>query len=302
MIETGEPGHHGNGGRMTIKALYKLWLEERRGGLRPASLSTYTLLAERYILPLVGEQETVSAADTERIVDEMVATGKSARTRRQALNILSNILRYGGLPAISAAGDDTPASVRILPDEAVQKLMASLRENPHPRNVGLYVALTTGLRASELCALRWQDVDDALHIRGSISYLWDTETHTWRPKEEGEQALVPRDIPLTGTQRQFLNARRGASATYLLSAELAPMQPRTLRLAARRFLAQNGLSEYSLADFRHTFAARCLRSGCNYSTLGALLGVQSVQALQKKYGRFARTDLPSAMENQMAVL
>ena len=326
---------------MTIRKLYNLWMEEKRSGLRPASLSTYTVLAERYILPAVGEQEAVTPEDVQRMMDAMAAAGKSVKTRRQTLNVLSNILSYGGLPAVSArlagthdlgkgekgrakpnqgtqagtdpaqgslAGiapeqgpQDVPA-IHILLDEAVRRLIGTLQQNPTPRNVGLYLALTTGIRASELCALRWQDLDDALHIRGSVSYLWDTDQHAWRPKEEGEQALVPRDIPLTREQKTFLQQTRGAAASYLLTGELEPMPPHTLRASTRRFLNQNGLSDYSLADFRHTFAARCLKNGCNFTTLAALLGVQSVQALQKKYGRFAQTNPQEAMEGQMAGL
>lgn len=356
---------------MTINALYNLWKEEKRGGLKPASLSTYTVLAERYILPAVGEQETVTPEDVQRIVESMGE--KSAKTRQLTLNVLSNLLRYGGLPVVNIRlsnklgptpgntgrtqpeeGPGTPGNtgraqpeegpgaprntgrgrpeeelaipgagqgdndkigagqenndrtgageIRPLPDHAVRKLLTAFRQHPTPRNVGLYLALTTGIRASELCALRWQDVDDALHIRGSVSYLWDTEQHAWRAKEEGEQALVPRDIPLTKAQRQFLQQHRGAAATYIVTGEATPMQPHSLRAGTLRFLKQIGLQEYSLADFRHSFVVRCLQSGCNYSTLGALLGVQSLQRLQKKYGRFALTTPQSAMEKQMAAL
>lgn len=192
--------------------------------------------------------------------------------------------------------------IRPLPAHAVRKLLTAFRQHPTPRNVGLYLALTTGIRASELCALRWQDVDDALHIRGSVSYLWDTEQHAWRAKEEGEQALVPRDIPLTQAQKRFLQQHRGAATTYILTGEGTPMQPHSLRAGTLRFLKQMGLQEYSLADFRHGFVVRCLQSGCNYTTLGALLGVQSLQRLQKKYGRFALTTPKTAMEKQMAAL
>lgn len=351
---------------MTINALYNLWKEEKRGGLKPASLSTYTVLAERYILPAVGEQETVTPEDVRRIVESMGE--KSAKTRQLTLNVLSNLLRYGGLTVVNirlsnklgptpgntgraqpeegpgapgntgrgrpeeelaipgadqgdndkigagqgdndkiGAGQENNDSIgtgeiRPIPDHAVRKLLTAFRQHPTPRNVGLYLALTTGIRASELCALRWQDVDDALHIRGSVSYLWDTEQHAWRAKEEGEQALVPRDIPLTKAQRQFLQQHRGAAATYIVTGEATPMQPHSLRAGTLRFLKQMGLQEYSLADFRHSFVVRCLQSGCNYSTLGALLGVQSLQRLQKKYGRFALTTPQSAMEKQMAAL
>ena len=351
---------------MTINALYNLWKEEKRGGLKPASLSTYTVLVERYILPAVGEQETVTPEDVQRIVESMGE--KSAKTRQLTLNVLSNLLRYGGLPVVNirlsnklgptpgntgrAQPEEGPGApgntgrgrpeeelaipgagqgdndkigagqgdndkidagqenndrtgtgeIRPLPAHAVRKLLTAFRQHPTPRNVGLYLALTTGIRASELCALRWQDVDDALHIRGSVSYLWDTEQHAWRAKEEGEQALVPRDIPLTQAQKRFLQQHRGAATTYILTGEGTPMQPHSLRAGTLRFLKQMGLQEYSLADFRHGFVVRCLQSGCNYTTLGALLGVQSIQRLQKKYGRFALTTPQTAMEKQMAAL
>lgn len=56
---------------MTFAEIYTRWKAVKQETLKPSSLATYSLLAEKNILPLLGDKESVSEADA-RAVEESV--------------------------------------------------------------------------------------------------------------------------------------------------------------------------------------------------------------------------------------
>ena len=150
--------------------LASLELRIANGSFRPSTLRTYRNLIDTELRPLWGERPigTIAGEDLSRYRDRLAGRGLAASTINQTRAVVSGIfgvaVRDHGL-----ADDPSRAFVRAKtrratsgaisfyrPDE-VQQLVDHASD---AQDAALYLtAAFTGLRASELRALRWRSVD-----------------------------------------------------------------------------------------------------------------------------------------------
>lgn len=99
--------------------------------------------------------------------------------------------------------------------------------------VCMLAALLTGMRAGELCALQWVDLNaDYVRLRTS-------------------KTGKGRDVPLTPTARRLLETMRGFDTVLIFG-----IQSQTLDTLFRRARDRAGLSGFTFHDTRHTAATR----------------------------------------------
>lgn len=96
-------------------------------------------------------------------------------------------------------------------------------------------ALQTGMRAGELCGLRWDDVRDDYCI-----------LHTGKTKTG-----KARNVPLTPTARRTLELMRGYDDDLVFG-----LKSQTLDAMFRKYRGKAGLSGFTFHDARHTAATR----------------------------------------------
>ena len=79
----------------------------------------------------------------------------------------------------------TPAANRqkvvILDTDALRRLETYLLAKPDITGTGILISLHTGLRISEVCALRWEDIDfrkAVLHVRSTVARVRGTDGGT----------------------------------------------------------------------------------------------------------------------------
>ena len=174
--------------------------------------------------------------------------------------------------------------------ETVDRRSFAMRRPTARRDEALMlVLLDTGLRASEICALRVQDVNQRtgrVEVRHGVSggakggkgrtvYLGKVARRAlWRYLAEREDGEEP-DAPL------FLGVRD------------RPMSRDGLRQLTRSLGEKAGVEKCHPHRFRHTFAITYLRSGGDVFTLQALLGHSSLDMVQR-YARIAQVDIERA--------
>lgn len=286
-----------------FSAIYTAWKKGKQATLKPASYSTYVLLAEKYLLPKLKDKETITEADMEAIREEVVKAGGSQKTAKDVSVLLMGILRYGAkeglcpMPNWQTKAKETtgPQPITILNLKQEKQLLKQLAEEPNYRNIGIYLALTAGLKQGEICALTWQDIDlehGYIHIRGSQGYIYavNGDVREWRWKTEAESSAQPREIPLADEQIAFLKPiiQGHRPELLVLSNSETPMHPRTLRQYLTTLLKKQNLPPVTFRDLRHTFAVRCLEAGVDFVTLAQLLGNDSVAATVSTYQNFVQ--------------
>ena len=296
---------------MTFAEIYTRWKASKQETLKPSSLATYALLAEKNILPLIGDKESITEADAKAVEEKVLATGGSKRTAVDVSVLLLGILRYAAkegwwpMPTWQTSGwaAKAPKDLLTLSLREEKKFLQELYAHPNPRYIGIFLALTAGIRLGEICALRWQDFDldnSVIHVRGIQGYLYavNGESFEWRRKTDEEANMTPREVPLTPEQVKYLKPQIEGHLPemYFLTNTTDALQPRTLRVFCTTVAKNLGLPAVTFKDLRHTFAVRCLEAGVDFVTLAKLLGNDNVAGTVNTYMEFVTPEPRKGMQ------
>lgn len=201
---------------------------------------------------------------------------KSLQRRLSACrSFYSWLLKHGRIPASPAAGLRAPKAPRKLPkvldaDEATQ-----LVEVPTDAPLGLRdralleLFYSSGLRLSELCALRWHDLDLAA---GLVTVLG-----------KGRKQRI---VPVGRHARQALQAWRedrpaADSAQVFPGRGGAPISQRAVQLRIKQLAQRQGLFKHVHPHMlRHSFASHILESSGDLRGVQELLGHADIATTQ----------------------
>jgi integrase len=245
LLGHADTGTHVTPSKMTLAQWAEQWLlllrrgeasgKRRRGLVSPRTAERYAELLDIHVLPTLGDvpvqQLNVNQIDAAYIaMEERGLSSATVRHAHIALGAcLNTAVRKGHLRKNPAADADVPAASdaeigMALDADAVQRLIAGFRGSVHLPIVT--VALTTGLRRSEILALRWQDID---FVAMTLSVRQAIET----TKEFGRVLKEPK------SKRSFRTIKLEASTVALLQA----LHAKHLRLRA-------GVGEGAEVDLR----------------------------------------------------
>jgi integrase len=286
--------------RITLAEAAEEWLEAAQAGVirtrsgdsyKPSALRAYEQALRTKLVPKLGHLRlsSISRASVQDVVDELVASGLSASTVRNAVLPLRAIFRRSvsrsdvlvnptlglALPAVRAR------RTRVADPSEAQTLLDSLATTDRPLWAS---ALYAGLRRGELRALRWQDVDfDAGLIR--VERSWDDKVGVIEPKSRAGRRRVPLAKPL----RALLAAhrlRRGSDDGELAfgKGRDSAVNTASLTLRARRAWQAEGLDSIGLHECRHTYAAFMIAAGVNAKALSSYMGHSSITVTLDRYG------------------
>lgn len=171
----------------------------------------------------------------------------------------------------------------------------AFKENP-PAILATKIALFTGMRIGEICALRWKNVDfahDLIKVREAIGRKGDSgaESYIKTPKTKAGR----RDIPMPSYLKPLLEERRAQMKAACKEAHVpfsgdlfvlgdvdgAYMTPHAVSLSWRKrcirlnLVGVNG-ERPTFHDLRHTFATYALNSGADIVSVSNILGHKQV--------------------------
>ena len=300
------------------------WLEAMRKKWKPTTCGMYQSIVYRYILPLLGQYRVTEIG--KRLLDEFAASlderstrsGLSERYKKYICSITRAIVDYAisvyGLEEKNVSIPDfqvarKAASLPTLQDlERLEEyLMAHLEEDTC---LGILVAMNTGIRIGELCALQWKDFDlekGNLRICRNLQRVRREDggnggTDGGGQKQNGQEDAgqkcvrtqvcmqMPktgssiRVIPLADSLTDILRAVRKSPDSYLVSGrKRAWSEVRTLQYRFCAILKKCGIEPFHFHLLRHAFASRCVELGCDVKSLSEILGHSSVQITMNIY-------------------
>lgn len=285
--------------KKTFNFIYSRWREDKRETVKESSFATYSLFAEKHLVPFFGDKTDFG----ERVVREFVTlktnSGLSGGTLRNVLQVLHMIVKYGVRHDytdcrgwfVKLPRSEKPYLPRVFSVVEQRKMMVFLRQNLTFRNLGLYICLCTGMRIGEICALRWDDIhlDERTisvcrtmqRIYSKNAIIGKTRLVIGHPKTENSMRDIPVNSDLARILRPLVHLSYGGN--YVISNSLHPLEPRLYRRHFRLLLDRLDLPQLNFHALRHTFATRCVESNCDYKTISAILGHSSIATTMNLY-------------------
>ena len=285
---------------LTVAQWTPLWLEaERALGRTPTTIAAYGVASRRW-QPHIGSVRlsALGVADVQGMGSALMARGLHARTVRYTHEVLAIALHEAQrrslvLRNVAALARKPPLPRGYGPQWLSRQDAARLLASAPGQRWGSLVAVAayTGLRAGELCGLRWEDVDlhaRALRVvrqrrRGADGAMGDAP-----PKAAASERVLPLAAPAVA----WLEAvrERQAEASVALGVDQpawvfshrhrgvwAPYSPQAAAKGAREVYLLAGLAVPArpLHALRHT-AGRSL-SGTDMSVRARILGHASMR-------------------------
>lgn len=313
-------GHSVVDNTITLSQWFKSWMDIHKYKLiRNNTRMYYTNLFVKHIEPTFGKKKLkdIRQLDIKNLLKELDQKGYKFETQNKVRIIFSDMFEKAMIDDYVLKNPckgiklqrDEKEDVRVLSRDE-QREFFECSKGTFYDNL-FVVAVTTGLRQGELCALTWDDIDfekNEISVTKTLLYQkleGDTkkEFHINPPKTKKSKRKVPISeqckIALKKQYVQRLNVMSRRTAKPLEGFEDllfvtrygTPICDQTMIDAMRRIVDEinsykDELEQFEMFSphaFRHTFATRCFEADIPPKTVQTLLGHASLQMTMDLY-------------------
>lgn len=293
----------------TYNALLDDWLRAERPGIKESTYARYAHLIKTHIKPRLGEYRLSQLSP--RLIEDYVTHeltdgrldgrgGLSAKSVADILAVVKSSVEYANrrsdrpycdLGSVSVKRRKKEREMRVLSREEQARLVATLTRETDMSKFGVLLALYTGIRIGELCALKWEDVSlgsAVLYIRKTMQRVQLADGGAARKTRvivtEPKSQCSIREIPLPAFLVDYARQLTGNGQEYILTGDKERfVEPRTMQNRFKAYAAQSGIERVNFHALRHTFATRCVELGFEVKSLSEILGHASVNITLNRY-------------------
>lgn len=283
--------------RPCLSEICDIWLGRKKDQLRESSCMKYRTILERHIKPKLGRRlpEELSTEAVDAFTRELLETdGLAVKTVHDVLTVLHSVLkdaetcRPAGAPPVQIRyPKGKRREMRVLTVEEQKRFVTYLLYPMDSCKFGLLLALFTGLRIGELCALRWSSIDlceQTIRIAATMQRLGKTGEGTRIVIGAPKSDTSLRTIPLPSHIMPLCSRMRPVDPdAFVLTGSARYMEPRTLQYRIKRYTSDCGLEGVHAHTLRHTFATRAIESGFELKSLSEVLGHATTAITMERY-------------------
>ncbi len=295
-------------GKTTVADYLDRWLADyAKPNLSPRSYERYAGIIRQHVIPDLGsiQLSQLRAEHLQKHYSTRLNSGLSARTVRYhhaLIHIaLQTAVRWRLVGRNVADAVEPPKfkrpEMQTWNEDEVNCFLEATKGTQY--YALFYTALFTGMRRSELLALRWQDIDfiyGQIYVTRSLHHLKDGSYVFTQPKSERSRrtiALPPSAFLVLSEYRKekdtdaLLLDKPITDADLVFSNLGKPLRPNTVTYAWARIAARAGVKVIRLHDARHTHASLMLKQGIHPKVVQERLGHASIQMTLDTYSHVA---------------
>ncbi len=332
-------------GKTTLAEYREKWLKDYAWpNLAPRTAEGYEHICRRHLMPSLGNT-TLTALKPEhlqRYYSEKLVGGRcdgkgalSPRTVRHHHVTLHDALEHAvkwGLLVRNPADAVTPPryqrhEMHTLDEQGIHTLLEAAKATPY--YALYYTALYTGMRRSELLALRWSDIDLVmceLSVTRTLHHLRDGSFIYRQPKTAKSRRMIALS-PSTAlvlkehkekqeTDHLLMGVPLKVSDLVFSHIDGKPLLPDTVTREWIRLTRRVGLPGIRLHDARHTHASLMLKQGIHPKIVSERLGHSSIvitldtyshvstglqEAAALKFDELVNNPSPNGLDNKTAI-
>lgn len=290
-----------------ISEISEEYLKYKKNIIKESSYVKYSNMIEQYIKPYLGNLriDHVDYGQIEEFGRKLCLTGGkkgqslSAKTVSDTLALFKNILGYAkkryGILTCDLRGicfHKSETQIQVLSKPEHEMLTAYLYTHKNLKNTGILLALFTGVRIGELCALKWKNIRldlKSIYICQTMQRLQnkekndsDAKTHITITSPKSQCSV--REIPLPDFLVEYLSPYLSQENHFFLTGSSEKfIEPRTLQNYFKKVLKEVGIQPVNFHILRHTFATRCIELGFDIKSLSEVLGHANVNITLNRY-------------------
>lgn len=279
---------------LCFSQVLSLWMDYNRVRLKGATQSKYQNVIQTHILSALGglKISQMNSVIVNTFLDKKIRAGGIADGKPLSASYVRTmaIIIEASLKFAAAEGWCSPLktpihkpvlskkSPTVFSKEEECALLSVLLQEQSGTALGTMIALCTGMRIGEICALRWCDVDlksGVIHVKQTISRVNsnDTDQKTKLILDTPKTLSSQRDLPVSAALKSMLEtAYQKRSSQFVVSRDEHFVGTRTFDHQYRNMLRKHGLPVIHFHALRHTFATRCAQTGMDAKALSQLLG------------------------------
>lgn len=278
------------------------WLLLKRNQVKESTYVKYTSALEKYIKPQLGNfsAQTLSINIIESFSNYLITEKRlSAKTVKDILNIVNSILKHINKVSPNLIDNIEIAypkrrtkEMRVLTIGEQQILLKYLLKNTDNYKFGTILALITGMRIGEICALKWKDIclnENTIKVSSTMQRIMNTDKNSntktkiiiSQPKSENSFRIIPlTGLALDLCKKYYCN---NPEAFVLTSQTDKFIEPRIMQSRFSSYTKELGLHDVHFHTLRHTFATRCVEMDFEIKTLSEILGHSSPKITLERY-------------------
>lgn len=290
---------------MTVDELFTEWHLSRKNKVKQSTYANYKTLYKNYLCERFGSMrvDAMNSFMLNRFVDDMLTNGGkrglglSTVTVQTVMILLKSVLEYGEieyeLPNAAKhilLPKTQTAEISVFSEFEIRRIRNCV-DMSSSIELGILLALFTGMRIGEICALTWENIDTSeqlIHVHKTLLRIVNQGDCVQKtvividtPKSKTSLRDVPIPTFLLGSIARLKESQD--SQNYFLTCSPKPTEPRTYTLRFKSFLKRIGVPYRNFHALRHTFATECIKSGVDVKTLSELLGHSSVKITLDRY-------------------
>lgn len=282
--------------KRTFYEVSEIWCDAKRPIVKHSTMCAYRLTLQTHLVPRFGDMESITEIDVQQFVIDKCASGLARKTVRDMVAVLKSVVKYGSKYGMFNFEEweieyPTHTEKKLLPTLSLNHqriLMRHLIEQPTPQNIGVLLALCTGMRIGEICALKWEDVDfiqKIITVNHTVGRIYNCKSKsTERIHSSPKTKNSCREIPISKQLFQALKTvRKLSQSPYVVGTSVQSKEPRSYRDYFGRLLKRLNIPHLVFHGLRHTFATRCIESQCDYKTVSVILGHSNVATTLNLY-------------------
>lgn len=316
----------------TLASWLEVWLKEyAANAVKRQTLQAYSRDVRNHIVPALGtiKLQALQTHDIQTFINNKTAKFAPATVKHMS-TVLSSALKQALENRLIAF--DPSAHIKLpkmkqkkieaLTTKEYQALLSALPDNTDGRAIRFI--LNTGLRVSELCGLRWCDVDIA-HSQFTVNqtlYYYDGELlsedearlRTSTPKTEAGRRVIPLSNKVCNILKEQFKAQEKERAHaaecwhdegYVFATCVgSPKDMKNLGRSLRRYCDTAGIKRIGPHMLRHTFATEWVHSEHGFAKtreLSEILGHTNVSFTIQTYVHADSESKRTGMEAMAAI-
>lgn len=279
--------------RLLFADAVSIYLKTKAKALKARTVIGYESILDGRLIPRFGSTpiHEIGYAEAVELDAELIGAGLTESTRRNVLitlrSVLVHMVRIKKLPAMPPLPKLPKPGKKILRTLTTDQVKALLSKASPQGRLAMALAAYAGLRAGEVRALRWQDVDMA---RGVIV----VRKAICRGVEGTPKSGHERQIPIARPLRELLDATPRTDEHVTVTKSRKTWGEHGLVQVLKRAAKRAKIGAWRFHDLRHYCITTLLNSGTPSHVVQKLAGHGSL-AMLARYAHTNEHDLAEAV-------